>query len=58
MGRLERESMQIEEYFDASFGNVEGEKSQIGYIIGLWDRRGKRCPLVWKSRVGEWHILP
>ena len=53
MGRLERESVQMEVYSDASFGNVEGRKSQIGYIIGLRDRRGERCPLAWKSRVGK-----
>ena len=35
MGRLERKDVQMEIYFDASFGNVEGEKSQIGYIIGI-----------------------
>ena len=35
MGRLERESVQMEVYPDESFGNVEGEKSQIGYIIGI-----------------------
>ena len=53
MGRLERESVQMEVYSDASFGSVEGGKSLIGYIIGLRDRGGERCPLVWKSKVGE-----
>ena len=36
MGRLERKGVQMELYSDASFGNVEGGKSQIGYI-GLQD---------------------
>ena len=40
MGRLEKDSIHMEVYSDASFGNVEGGKSQIGYIIGL---RNKRC---------------
>ena len=40
-------------YSDASFGKVEGGKSQIGYIIGLRDRSEERCPLVWKSNVGK-----
>ena len=53
MGRLERENVQMEVYSDASFGNVEIGKSQIGYIIGLRDERGERCPLAWKSRVGK-----
>ena len=53
MGRLEKESVQMEVYSDASFGNVEGGKSQIGYIIGLRDKSGERCPLAWKSRVGK-----
>ena len=41
MGRLERESVQMEVYSDASYGNVEGGKSQISYIIGLQNRRGE-----------------
>ena len=42
MERLEREreNVQMEVYSDASFGYVEVKKSQIGYIIGLQDRRG------------------
>ena len=51
--RLEWEGVQMEVYSDVSFENVEGGKSQIGYIIGLRDRRGERCPLAWKSKVGK-----
>ena len=29
------------------------EGKSHNYIIGLWDRRGERCPLVWKLRVGK-----
>ena len=43
----------MEVYSDASFGNAEGGKSQISYIIGLWDRKGEKCPLAWKSKVGK-----
>ena len=32
---------------------MEGGKSQIGFIIGLRDKRGEKCPLAWKSRVGK-----
>ena len=53
MGRLEKDSIHMEVYSDASFGNVEGRKSQIGYIIGLRNKRGIRCPLALKSRVGK-----
>src|SRR5215469_12363830 len=43
--------VEIEIYADASFGNVEGGKTQIGYYIGLKDKEGNTCPIVWKSRV-------
>ena len=39
-----------EVYADASFGNIECGKSQIGYIVSLGDDTGKRCPIQWKSQ--------
>ena len=53
MGRLKKDSIHMEVYSDASFGNVKGGKSWIGYMIGLRGSRGIRCPLAWKSRVGK-----
>ena len=53
MGRLERESVLMEVYSDASFGNVEEGKSQIGYIIGLRNSRGECSSLAWKLKVGK-----
>ena len=44
---LGEESWEV--YADASFGNVEGVDSQIGYIVSLVDQQGKRCPIIWKS---------
>ena len=43
----------MEVFWDASFGNVDGGKSQVGFVIGLTDERGKRCPLIWKSKVAR-----
>src|SRR5215469_6208977 len=48
-----KEEVEIEIYADASFGNVEGGKTQIGYYIGLKDKEGNICPIVWKSRVAK-----
>src|SRR5215469_14019295 len=45
--------VEIEIYADESFGNVEGGKTQIGYYIGLKDKDGNICPIVWKSRVAK-----
>ena len=39
----------MEVFSDASLGNVEGVKSQVGYMIGLRNEKGERCPLAWKS---------
>src|SRR5215469_14193400 len=45
--------VEIEIYADASFGNVEGGKTQIGYYIGLKDKEGNTCSIVWKSTVAK-----
>ena len=53
MERLEGGEIEMEVFSDASFGNVDGGKSQVGYMIGLTDGRGKRCPLIWKSKIAR-----
>ena len=40
----------IETYKDASFGNVKDGNSQIGFVVGIRDEWGRRCPIFWKSR--------
>ena len=40
----------IEGCADASFANLQGGKSQGGFIIFLVDTNGKLCPFLWKSR--------
>ena len=47
--RLQERDVYWEVYCDASLGNVDEGKSQIGYIISLKDETGKRCPIFWKS---------
>ena len=37
-------------YSDASFANLSSCHSQGGFIIFLCDERGRRCPIMWKSR--------
>ena len=46
-------NMEQEIYADASFGNVEGGKTQIGYYIGLRDKECNTCQIIWKSRVAK-----
>src|SRR5215469_3056054 len=48
-----KEEVEVEIYADASFGNVEGGKTQIGYYIELRDEEGNTCPILWKSRVAK-----
>ena len=43
-------SLSIECYSDASFGNLPGGGSQGGYIIFISDDSGHRCPVTWQSR--------
>ena len=38
---------------DASFGNVEGGRTQIGLYIRLRDGQGNQFPIVWKSKVAR-----
>ena len=43
-------SWELEAYSDSSFANVEGTKSQGGYIIFVSDRNGHACPIAWQSQ--------
>lgn len=45
--------MYLEIFADASFGNIENGRTQIGYVIWLKDCMGNKSPLVWKSRVAK-----
>ena len=47
--RLQEKDVYWEVFCDASLGNVDEGKSQIGYIISLKDETGKRSPIFWKS---------
>lgn len=49
LSKLEKKNMFWEIYADASFGNIDDENTQIGYIISLSDG-SKRCPIWWRSR--------
>ena len=45
--------LKMEIYADASFGNVEGGKTQIGFIILIKDEKENTCPIIWKSKVAK-----
>src|SRR5215469_16381406 len=49
--KLKNEKLTMEIFADASWCN-RGEKSQVGFVIGLTDGIN-RCPLVWKSTVAK-----
>jgi len=50
---VEKGEKVIEVYADASFGNVEGTKTQLGFVVCLTDERGGRVPIMWKSKVAR-----
>ena len=50
---MEESSVTIEVFADASFGNVEGRKTQKGFYVGLADGLGNRSPVIWKSKVAR-----
>ena len=47
---LNEKNVYWEIYADASFGNIENGRTQIGYLISLVEDEGKKCPIWWKSR--------
>ena len=40
-----RGKVSIETYTDASFGNVKEGRSQVGFVVGIRDEWGGRCPI-------------
>ena len=45
--------MSLGVFSDALLGNIDERKPQIGYVIGLVDEGGGKCPLAWKSKIGS-----
>ena len=52
LGFLQESRVSWEVFADASFGNIEDGKTQVGYITSLTDGK-KRCPISWKSRMAR-----
>ena len=50
---MEESSVTIKVFADASFGNVEGVKTQIRFYVRLADGLGNRSPIIWKSKVAR-----
>ena len=47
---LDLNTVRIAVFSDASYGNLTGGGSQIGYLIFLYDKNFSCAPLVWSSR--------
>ena len=45
--------MNIDVFADASVGNVEDGKTQIGFYVRLRDGKGNTCPIILKSKVAR-----
>ena len=50
IAKLKMETAKIVAYSDASFANLAGGSSQLGYIIFLADDSGASIPLAWSSK--------
>ena len=48
--KLNKESMKIIVYSDASMANMDNAASQLGYIIFLCDEENRCAPISWSSR--------
>ena len=48
--KLHNDSLFVECYSDASFGNLINGGSQGGYVIFISDTDGNRCPVSWQSK--------
>lgn len=51
--RLEKGKLTLEVFADASFGNMEDGKTQIGFCILLRDKEGRSNPIIWKSKLSR-----
>ena len=52
IGQVKEGQERVVVFSDAAFGNIDLH-SQIGYIIGIEDGKGNRCPVMWKSAKGK-----
>ena len=50
IGRLDLSSMEVKVFSDASYGNMEGGGSQMGYIVFICDKFGNSIPITWGSK--------
>ena len=50
IGRMDLHTIRVSVFSDASFGNLEGGASQIGYITFVHDARGHSVPVAWASK--------
>ena len=50
MKKLDMRSLELTVFSDASFGNLSGGASQLGYMIFLSDKNGNAVPIVWASK--------
>ena len=50
INKLELSELQLAVFSDASFGNLPGGASQLGYIIFCYDNSGNAIPLTWASK--------
>ena len=48
--QLQSDSLSVQCYSDASFGNLNNGGSQGGYVIFVSDMDGNRCPVSWQSK--------
>lgn len=50
---LDKGKLILEVYADASFGNIEDGKTQIGFCVVMKDRHGRKNPIIWKSKLAK-----
>ena len=50
INRLRKESLHLIVFSDASFGNLPGGGSQLGYIVYMRDGDGNSVPITWASK--------
>ena len=48
--KMDLMSIQLSVFSDASFANLEGGGSQLGYIIFITDKHGTSAPITWASK--------
>merc|ERR1712148_115696 len=48
--KIELQSVQMIVYTDASFANLPGGSSQLGYVVFIADAKGNSTPIAWASK--------